>query len=88
MKPNVDKFKEMGLTPIESDVVKVPGIRELPLTLECKVVYRALQSQESFMDEALMKSYPQDVPSDFSGSNRDYHFVYCGEIVNAYLIEE
>ena len=30
-----------------------------------------------------LEELSSDVPSDFSGSNRDYHFVYCGEIVNA-----
>lgn len=34
------------------------------------------------------KFYPQNVDSTFTGSNRDTHVAYYGEIVNAYIIEE
>jgi flavin reductase (DIM6/NTAB) family NADH-FMN oxidoreductase RutF len=34
----VDKFKETGLTPGKSTVVKAPIIKECPVNLECKVV--------------------------------------------------
>ena len=33
------------------------------------------------------KFYPQDVDSLFTGSNKDTHVAYYGEIVNAYVIE-
>ncbi len=34
---NIDKFKEMGLTELPSQVVSAPGIAESPVNLECKV---------------------------------------------------
>lgn len=34
---DVDKFKEMHLTPCESQVVKAPGIAESPVNIECRV---------------------------------------------------
>lgn len=34
---DVDKFKEMKLTPLESRFVKAPGISESPVNIECKV---------------------------------------------------
>lgn len=34
---DVDKFKEMKLTPLESRYVKAPGISESPVNIECKV---------------------------------------------------
>ena len=34
---NVDKFKEMKLTPLESKHVSCPSIEESPLSLECRV---------------------------------------------------
>ncbi|MCF0143362.1 MAG: flavin reductase family protein [Parasporobacterium sp.] len=34
---DLDKFKEMGLTPVESETVSAPSINESPLCLECKV---------------------------------------------------
>lgn len=34
---DVDKYKEMHLTPSQSKVVKAPGIQESPVNIECKV---------------------------------------------------
>lgn len=34
---NYNKFEEMGLTPAPSTVVRVPGIAEAPLCIECRV---------------------------------------------------
>ena len=34
---DTDKFKEMKLTPLESCHVRVPGIKESPVNLECRV---------------------------------------------------
>lgn len=34
---DVDKFKEMGLTPIAASIVKAPMIEESPVNLECQV---------------------------------------------------
>lgn len=33
---NVDEFKESGLTPIPSEIVKAPRIKESPINIECK----------------------------------------------------
>jgi flavin reductase (DIM6/NTAB) family NADH-FMN oxidoreductase RutF len=35
---NVDKFSKTGLTPIKSDLVDAPYVKEFPLILECKVI--------------------------------------------------
>lgn len=83
---DVDKVAEAGLTLEEAEVNGVPGIRECPLTLECRVLYR----QEEFLDkypEKVLKFYPQDVPGTNCGSNRDVHVMYIGEVVDAYVIE-
>ncbi|MEA4987468.1 MAG: flavin reductase family protein [Anaerovorax sp.] len=34
---DVDKFKEMALTPIKGEIVKCPLVEESPVNLECKV---------------------------------------------------
>lgn len=34
---DVDKFKEMNLTPLESQYIKAPGISESPVNIECRV---------------------------------------------------
>jgi flavin reductase (DIM6/NTAB) family NADH-FMN oxidoreductase RutF len=36
---NEDKFARTGLTPIRSDLVDAPYIKEFPLVLECKVIH-------------------------------------------------
>lgn len=50
----VDKFKEMHLTPSESQVVKAPGIAESPVNIECKVVeIKELGSHHLFIAEVV-----------------------------------
>lgn len=82
-----DKAKELGLTYEEPEMISVPGIKELPLTLECRVVYKQTQDTSAMTEENRDKFYPQNVDSLFTGSNRDTHVAYYGEIVNAYVIE-
>lgn len=84
---NMDKVKELNLTLEEPETISVPGIKELPLTLECKVIYKQFQGPEEMSEEMRQKHYPQDVSSDYCLANQDYHTAYYGEIVNAYIIE-
>ena len=35
---SVDEFKEAGLTPIKSDLVKAPRVAESPINMECKLL--------------------------------------------------
>jgi flavin reductase (DIM6/NTAB) family NADH-FMN oxidoreductase RutF len=82
-----DKIKELGLT-LESPLsISVPGIKELPLTLECKVVYKQKQDLKAMTPENQANCYPQDVDGSFHGANKDVHIAYYGEIVRAYIIE-
>ena len=83
---DTDKIIEAGLTLEDPVSVSVPGIRELPLTLECKVIYKQKQDLSAIPPAILERYYPQDVDGSHPGSNRDYHIAYFGEIVNAYLI--
>ena len=83
---DTDKIGDMNLTLVESELVKVPGIRELPLTLECKVLYRQLQEKDSIPEFIREKMYPENLDSSNPGANRDYHVAYYGQIVKAYII--
>lgn len=85
---DMDKLQALGLTLEPPLRIGVPGIRELPLTLECRVVYRQMQDPERITPENREACYPQDVDSAFHGANRDYHVAHYGEIVGAYLIED
>ena len=80
---NLDKIQERGLHRVDSDVVSVPGIAELPLTLECKVIYKQKQDLSAIPEDIIKRYYPAD-----DTGFQDYHYAYYGEIVNAYLIEK
>ena len=84
---DTDKIRDMGLTLTESELVKAPGIRELPLTLECRVLYRQLQDRNAIPPSIREKMYPENVGSDVPGANGDYHIAYYGQIVKAYIIQ-
>jgi len=84
---NLDKFSELNLTAEEGEHVSVPAIKEVPLTLECKVIYRQTQDPDAIGEKIKIAYYPQDVDSSFCGSNKDYHVMYTGEIVASYIIE-
>lgn len=84
---DIDKIKELNLTLVEPSVISVPAIKEFPLTIECKVLYKQKQDSKEIPEEFKNTFYPQDVDGYFYGMNRDYHFAYYGEIVSAYIIE-
>ena len=49
---DVDKFKEMGLTPLDGETVSCPMIEEAPINLECKVVeIHSYPSHDMFVAE-------------------------------------
>jgi len=80
---DTDKIRDLNLTLVASDVVQVPGIRQLPLTLECRVIYKQKQDLNGMPQSVLDRFYPAVDASGF----QDYHIAYYGEIVNAYLID-
>lgn len=84
---NIDKISEFNLSLEEPKNISVPGIKELKLTLECKVIYKQKQDKNEITEENKNKFYPQDVDGSFHGANKDFHIAYYGEIVGAYIIE-
>lgn len=80
---DMDKLGELGLTLEEPEVVSVPAIRELPLTLECKVIYRQDQDPKAIAPENDARYYGKGTPNE-----NDYHTAYYGQIVAAYIIEK
>lgn len=76
----------MNLTVVDGISVKSPAIKELPLTIECKVIYQQEQEPDNIPKDLFEKCYPKDVPSDNPMANKDLHTVYYGEIVNAYIL--
>ena len=74
---DVDKIKELNLHLEEGETVSVPAIRELPLTLECKVIYKQEQIKEAIAPENLARYY----------ADGDFHTAYYGQIMSAYIVE-
>jgi len=75
---DVDKIKALGLTLEAPETISVPGIRQLPLTLECKVIYTQEQPLCAIGSDIQSRYYTQGDP----------HTVYYGQILNAYIIED
>jgi flavin reductase (DIM6/NTAB) family NADH-FMN oxidoreductase RutF len=51
---DIDKYKEMKLTPSKSQVIKAPGIEESPVNIECKVIeIKSLGSHDLFIAEVV-----------------------------------
>ena len=80
---DVDKIKEMDLHLEEPDVITVPGIREFPITLECRVVYKQDQDLSAIEEQKRLRYYAPGTAND-----GDYHTAYYGEVLAAYIIED
>ncbi len=74
---DVDKFEAAGLTVVEPELVKTPAIKEFPLTIECKVVFK-MEQPVANLDSKFAKFYPEPT---------DEHIAFYGEIVKSYVIE-
>lgn len=84
---DIDKVDKLGLTLEESKEISVPGIKELPLTLECKIVYRQEQVVDWIDKKYVEKYYPISEVSGEREPGADAHIAYYGEVVNAYIVE-
>ncbi len=88
---NVDKFAASGLTPVKSELVDAPYVKEFPLVLECKVIHTIeIGLHTQFVGEIM------DVKADESvlGSSgtpdieKVKPFIYCPQIQIYYGIGE
>ncbi len=75
---DMDKIAAAGLTPTAPETVSVPGIKEFPLTLECRVIYR---------EEQTAARLPEEIRRQFYTAETEDHVAYFGEITAAYIIE-
>ena len=76
---DMDKLAAAGLTPTAPETVSVPGIKEFPLTLECRVIYR---------EEQTAARLPEEIRRQFYTAETEDHVAYFGEITAAYIIED
>ncbi|MBQ7503409.1 flavin reductase [bacterium] len=84
----IDKAQTAGLTLEEPEAVGAEGVREYPLTLECRVVYAQKQDPELLPEEIRHSMYPEHIDGSASGANCDAHTAYIGQIVGAYIITD
>ncbi len=73
----VDKFKEYNLTPLKSQNIKSPLIKECIIGFECKVIYKQDLIPEKIPGEVKEKYY--------IGGN--FHRLYFGKIIDI-MVEE
>lgn len=72
-----DKLAKTSLTPVFSD--ESVFFKEAKMVLVCRKIYRDKLHEESFIDQDILKkNYPE----------HDFHYVYIGEIVKAYVDED
>ena len=64
----------------EGRTIRTPAIREYPLTLECKVLYRQDQALDLLPLEVLGRYYSRGTDAG------DFHTAYIGQIVDAYIL--
>lgn len=79
---DMDKIESLNLALEEGKTVNVPAIRQLPLTLECKVIYR--QDQDP---AAIDPAYDDRYYAKGTANEGDYHTAYYGQITAAYIVE-
>ena len=85
---DIDKVQAAGLTLEPPEANHTPGIKQYPLTLECRTLY-AQQQEISLLPEDIQRSmYPQDVDGSNPMANREPHTAYIGEILKAYIIRD
>ena len=68
---DMDKVAELGLHLEEPEVISVPGIRELPLTLECKVIYQQDQALPAIQPDIRARYYAEG-----SEDENNFHTAY------------
>ncbi len=75
---DIDKTDYVTLE--DPDTNHTPGIREFPLTIECEVLYQN-DIPDHLRKDILDRYYSRESDKD------DYHTMYIGKIVDAYIIK-
>lgn len=74
----VDKLAKSGAHLVDAEMIRPPAIRELPLTIECRVIFEQVQPIKSIYHGLSSKFYPTEDP----------HIAYYGQILKAYILDD
>jgi flavin reductase (DIM6/NTAB) family NADH-FMN oxidoreductase RutF len=74
---DVDKFKELGMTPIKGIKVMAPYIGESPVHFECEKIFRNEMRCGQLKKEIELDVYPE----------KNYHVLYYGEVKGVYAVD-
>ena len=80
---DINKAEHLGLELVPGDTVSVPGIKQLPLTLECKVLYRQDQDLDALCEQSRSRYYKSGTADE-----GNFHTAYYGEITAAYILKD
>lgn len=84
-----DKFKDTGLTPVRSDLVDAPYVREFPLVLECRLAHTLdvgihtlfvgeiadVKAEEDVLDKSGYPDIEKVGPIVYTPGGRAYHSI-------------
>lgn len=84
---DLDKLARAGAHLVDADMIRPPAIKELPLTIECRVVFQQVQPIKD-ISLRFKKFYPEGVDGAHTGANETPHVAYYGEILTAYILED
>ena len=84
---DVDKADSAKLELAAPESNGVPGIRQYPLTIECKVLYSQRQELDKLPENVIETFYPESLVGFPEFDMRDPHTEYIGRIVAAYMIK-
>ena len=76
-----DKIQKMDFHLVDGETVSVPAIRELPLTIECKVLFSQVQDPKNLPEDIAAAFYP------VKDGKQDRHIAFYAEIQKAYILE-
>ena len=82
-----DKFADTGLTPVKSELVDAPYVKEFPLVLECRMTHNVeiglhtqfigeimdVKAEESVLGEKGLPDIEKAMPFLFAPGSRTYH---------------
>lgn len=83
---DVDKVALLKPEFVDSEIINVPGYKQMPFTLECKVLHKMEFDWDQIPEEAKKMFHSSSNDKGYhDDGKRDFHTVFTAEIVNCYI---